>query len=542
MKTKIVLLTLLSILNLRCLAQDWHWAKSTGGLNQDGGKSICTDSNGNVYFAGQIMYPEAFFQTDTLIIVGFSDFFLAKYDGNGNELWVKQFGGYNSEGNFEYAHSLLYDANTNSVYMTGSFVGICQFGSYTLNSHSNNDKDAYIAKFDLNGNCIWAKSAGSGGNDACTGVAIYQNGSVIIGGYMPYGGTVGTINIPGGGFFAEYDNNGNCMWAKNIFNSATGAGTINIFDTDIFSEGNFTATDTVVIDTIHIPTVGYLRGKVLSRFDSAGHVKWARIFGYPEINSGWGFSMDAEGNCYIDGGFKGGYAVFGNDTIHSDTTDFFIAKYDRDGNFKWVRQSNSSLGASASSIYTDAIGNSYLTGGFSGNANFGGFNITSSAAGDGFIARYDSSGNCIGVRIIDHVGAVSITSDVNANVYITGAFKNTMDFGSTNLISHGNSDIFVAKSGVIVGIEELKAAKNNTLLIYANPTTGKCTVTVPDDFLNAQDLILTIFDNTGKIIQQRKLEMNEGKIKIDLEQEAKGIYNVTLGNGKKVYGGRVVFQ
>jgi hypothetical protein len=65
---------------------------------------------------------------------------------------------------------------------------------------------------------------------------------------------------------------------------------------------------------------------------------------------------------------------------------------------------------------------------------------------------------------------------------------------------------------------------------------------VPDEFLHEKNLVLSIFDNTDKLIQQKTLEMNEGKIKVSLEAEAKGIYNVTLSNGKKSYGGKIVFE
>jgi hypothetical protein len=33
-----------------------------------------------------------------------------------------------------------------------------------------------------------------------------------------------------------------------------------------------------------------------------------------------------------------------------------------------------------------------------------------------------------------------------------------------------------------------------------------------------------------------------GKIKVNLEQEAKGVYNVTLSNKKKSYNGTIVFE
>jgi len=102
---------------------------------------------------------------------------------------------------------------------------------------------------------------------------------------------------------------------------------------------------------------------------------------------------------------------------------------------------------------------------------------------------------------------------------------------------------YISKATAITGIVgPPKNKTNNQLLIYANPTTGKCTITVPDDFLNESNLTLSIFDNSGKLIQQKKLEMNDGKIKVDLDAEAKGIYTAVLSNGKKSYTGKIVFE
>lgn len=42
--------------------------------------------------------------------------------------------------------------------------------------------------------------------------------------------------------------------------------------------------------------------------------------------------------------------------------------------------------------------------------------------------------------------------------------------------------------------------------------------------------------------QQKTLQMNDGNIKLNLEQEAKGVYNVVLSNKKKSYKGKIVFE
>ena len=43
---------------------------------------------------------------------------------------------------------------------------------------------------------------------------------------------------------------------------------------------------------------------------------------------------------------------------------------------------------------------------------------------------------------------------------------------------------------------------------------------MPDDFVNEKNLVLSIYDNKGKLIQQKTLEMNDGNIKLNLEQDA----------------------
>jgi hypothetical protein len=501
--------------------QDWRWANGGGGTNGGGGSTICTDNSGNTYISGVLWFPEAYFKTDTLTINGFSDLFLAKYDADGNELWIKQFGGYNDLGTDDGTPRLAYDSNNNFVYMTGSFIGNCTFGQFHLNAASSSDHQIFLAKFDLNGNCIWAKSAGGSGDDACLGINIDQNGSILISGGVSNGGTFDTIQVPPGGILAKYDKNGICLWASRIVMGGTPQ-SIKIFDTDIFISGGF-PNSIISIDTINFQMSTFYHGKFLARFDSTGNVKWAKIMGGPHDNGGKDLSMDGYGNCYIAGGFRNGYAIFGNDTIRNDTTDFYLAKYDQNGNFKWVRQGNTTIYATVSGNYSDAGGNTYITGVFYGNAYLENFNISSSTLGDMFIARYDSSGYCIGVEHIGQSIGVSVTSDSDANAYITGSFRNTVNFGATTLVSHGSSDVFVAKLDQITGITETKATENNQLLIYANPTTGKCNITVPDDFMNEKNLTLCIFDNSGKRIQQKTLEMNEGKIRVDLEEEAKGI-------------------
>jgi hypothetical protein len=106
----------------------------------------------------------------------------------------------------------------------------------------------------------------------------------------------------------------------------------------------------------------------------------------------------------------------------------------------------------------------------------------------------------------------------------------------------GGKDAFVAKIDLKTAIPEYRIDGSNELFIYANPNEGKCTIDVPDDFLYENNLVLRIFDTSGKLIRQTPLVMNEGRIQLSLEQEAKGIYTATLSNNEKSYHGRIVFE
>jgi len=557
MKTKFLILAILltfhfQLLTFNCFSQNWLWAKNAGGYTYfaDYGQFICKDNNGNVYVAGLMSMPTCSFSTNTFTINGFNDLFLAKYDTSGNELWAKQFGGYNTmvsgSAKFEGAGDLVFDANTNSLYMTGWFVGSCVFGSFTLNNAGSNDVQAFIAKFDLNGNCTWAKSAGGSGDDVFGPLTVASDGSIYVTGGTPNGGIIGTISVPQGNLIAKYDNNGNCIWAKITVGYSAGGTSIKTYNSDILILG-FNAMDSFYVDTMQIQTNNY-RGYFLARFDTTGSVLQVNTYiGGPSAIGNGDMSLDENGNCYIIGNFKNGFATFNNniDTIHSsDSTHFFLAKYDANGNFKWVQQDSASLIAGGSSVFADTENNIYITGAFSGSARFGSFNVTASTSSDMFVAKYNAAGVCIGVNTAGNAFGGTVTADVGGSCYVTGGFKESSNFGSTILTSLAgdNYNIFTAKSNMITGISEVHKTANNNLLIYANPTTSRCNITVPDEFLNETNLTLSIFDNAGKLIQQQKLEMSENKIKLDLEAEAKGIYTAVLSNGKKSYTGKIVFE
>ena len=142
---------------------------------------------------------------------------------------------------------------------------------------------------------------------------------------------------------------------------------------------------------------------------------------------------------------------------------------------------------------------------------------------------------------------LSITAD-ESNIYMTGVFPLTssisanLSIGTNTFTNYGWEDIVFAKHDMITGIPNEERVMNSTLVIYSNPNKGSFRLKIPDDFKAEQQLTLCIFDNSGKLIRQQQLNMNDETLKLDVYGEAKGIYNVTLSNKKKSYSGKMIVE
>ncbi len=133
---------------------DHAWTRQFGA-NVEWGFGVATDGNGNAYLVGRTSGA-----IPGQVSAGDDDAYVRKYDPAGNELWTRQFG-------TEFADDAA-EAGTDSagnVYVSG-FVG----GTLTGQT-SSGSSDAYVRKYDSNGNVVWTKQFGSSGSDNGLGVA-----------------------------------------------------------------------------------------------------------------------------------------------------------------------------------------------------------------------------------------------------------------------------------------------------------------------------------------------------------------------------------
>ena len=363
--------------------------------------------------------------------------------------WAKSCGSVS----IEYSNATCTDANGN-VYITGTFQGSSViFGNDTLHNNAAGNLDVFIAKFDANGNVLWARSGGGTNNDYTYGICTDANDNVFIEGYSNGSSiTFDTITLNSSVnefiFIVKYDSIGNVQWGKNGRGTANyGWGICSDVAGNVYLYGNSDSySNNIIFDN---DTLGY--GAFIVKYDGGGNVVWAKnIAGHLVANDReQSMCADLSGNIYITGSVYG-TAIFGNDTL-TGTFTVFVAKYDSNGNLLWVKGAHGS--GIGNAIAADANGNIYLTGYFGTSIVFGNDTLAGQpfSAATIFIAKYDSNGNALwglspGGTYSDF--GQSICTDSSGNIFVTGYFTSPyLNFGGIPVINNniGNNDIFIAK-------------------------------------------------------------------------------------------------
>jgi hypothetical protein len=151
----------------------------------------------------------------------------------------------------------------------------------------------------------------------------------------------------------------------------------------------------------------------LTKIDSSGKVIWSRQFGTPAEEDVQWCSIDKTGNLYVTG-FTSGDLVGKN----SGKEDFFIFKYNQDGQLMWSRQFGTDSTDIAKGVYADNTGSLFITG-----VTGGKLGETSYGKDDGFIMKLDKNGNKVFTKQFGTTGndfCYSITGGKNSEILVCG--------------------------------------------------------------------------------------------------------------------------
>jgi hypothetical protein len=280
---------------------------------------------------------------------------LAKYDANGNYLWAKKMNGALDAD----AKSLALDDSGN-VIICGKFLGSVDFdpnaGSFLLNS-STTATDGFLAKYDSNGNLLFAYDFGVSQNDECLSVTLDSSNDIICTGtfrgtvdFNP-GTAVNSLTASSGSeaFILKLKNDGSFSWVKKYGGSGGGTFPLEV-KTDrsknIITAGHFKGTVNLATAPGSFPasTNANWANIYTQKLDSSGNFLWASQFGGVDSDYLGGISIDSLMNIYMGGSAQGiidldrGAGVFNlpSDPYFSQQY-IFIAKFDSLGKVVWAK-------------------------------------------------------------------------------------------------------------------------------------------------------------------------------------------------------------
>jgi hypothetical protein len=542
---KLYLVLLLTLSAINPWAQTFDWAKIEGRYAYDYGYGITTDNAGNVYAAGKYEEVNANFSGTLVPCQGNHDIWVAKYTSSGTLSWIRTAGGVTGD----YAWGVACD-NT-YVYVSGEIEGsnetITFVGSpITLTCYASND--IFVAKYDVSGNLLWARSAGGIDYEKSTSVAYDNSGNVYICGLycgiVTFGGST-TINCTSSGvadiFIAKYDANGNFQWvqhagsngrdeAKSIKCDAAG----NVYVTGMYSNGCQFGSQT--LSTYNGPWFDIF----LAKYDSNGNLQWVKTAGGDYDDVGWGVTMDNAGKIYITGEYNA--YNFEYNLTTTGMADVFVACYNTSGVLQWAKGGGGSAIDRARGIGTDGT-NIFITGQFGSTANFGSHSVTSADSSDVFIVGLNGNGDFAGAAsvggpadAVDSLGyesGIAVTANSGA-VYATGSVLDGGTFGSITPSAYTRTDVFVAKMSNLIGINEIIA--ENGIAVFPNPNTGSFTV-----YNSNAQADLSVYNIIGEEIYSRKI--TSAQEYIDIAAVSSGIYFVELKNkDDKIYRQKILIQ
>ncbi len=380
----IMLLFALNPVSFTQVNQDW--AARTDSVSAI---DIAVDKAGNVYVAGTVYHG----------ISGFN-ISLARYDPDGNQLWISE---YNGIGNgLDGSTALALDTSGN-IFVTG----------YSFRGPAATDDEIVTLKYNPDGDTLWVRHYNSPGNliDRAFALVVDEAGNSYVGGYLnnlSYGNVYGQDYIT-----IKYSPDGIQLWAAKL----------DFFDASVTAlavdaDGNVYATG-IGLD-LNVVSHDYITVKYNSSGDSLWMKHYKGLSSDPD-GKATAIAVDDSGNIYVTGYSTGSNGYY----------DYATIKYNGDGAEQWVRRFNGPVNEDdrAVGIVVDNNRNIVVTGEAS--------TVAGSYVRDFATLKYNSYGDLIWEKYYDGIGGsqdipADIAADPSGSIYITGASIGTWQSGGAN--------------------------------------------------------------------------------------------------------------
>lgn len=354
-----------------------------------------------------------------------------------------------------------------NAYVVGSFRSTNDPLTFSNSTTSLSDFNPdvftiFMAKYNKDGNLVWAKSFKSGmadgelisvdaaGNIYCTGAyrdSIRIDNTVLNGSSSQYTH-----------FLAKFTTTGNLVWAKNITSAAPGFymdysalkvdAANGILMTGSFNQSSLLLNG-IMLNNSDASATSY--DYFVTRFDANGNAVWASSGGSPDKHDfGASLCTGLQGTFYAGTMYLDTGVVINGGQIK-------VYKYNNAGTVAWAETINATSGALLGGLTCDGKGDLYLTGTYSGSIGLDSLTLDEDGGGC-FVAKYNQNGNAVWARSsksnatdisvfttgigVDQSGTVSVSGSYVYS-FLTPVSKVTFD--TTTLTLQGNRDAFLVQ-------------------------------------------------------------------------------------------------
>jgi hypothetical protein len=435
---------------------NYIFAFSLGNWSTDRIYGLTIDDSANIYISG--LYIENLDLDPSLAVATLpavtafngGSSFIARYDSIGQFDWAKslkaiipQCLGIDSSGYLIVAGNFRYTADFDPSPAVVSVTSLS--GNY----------DAFIAKYDLQGNYIFHKNFGGFNEEYITSLSLTGSGKIYITGNFQatsdFDPSPTVVNLVSSGstdaFLAAYTSTGNFVFAKKQGGTGDEGGNSIAVGTNgkVYACGYFTGTADMdgSAAVANLVSASGSRDVYLVAYDTLGNYSFSKRMGGAGWDEGYAIAMNQD-KIYMTGVFyntadMNPSAAVNNVSAGGFNQNIFIAGYDTLGN--WIF--SSSIGSSSTSLDVGydiiSVGSGFIfTGTYDGAADFDPSASTQTLPGPSqnvCFAKYTNTGGYVFAK---HMGGLydiyrpdlgnEIITDAAGNIYACGYFSDSTDF------------------------------------------------------------------------------------------------------------------
>ena len=354
-----------------------HEISTLGGTKNESGQSVVATSDGGFAVLGYSQSMDGDLLNKSNISY---DFWLIKYNFNGEQEWQKVYGGSSDDRGYDIILS-----NDNNMVILGSSKSAD--GDVSSNAGSN---DFWIAKISNSGAIIWEKSLGYNGSD--NGYSVIQT---IDNGYL----LLGVLDVTasdgeGNNRISSYRHAGGDYWAVKLDSNG-------ILEWSRYFGGNFTDTsyaacqtqggDYIIIGSSDSNDIDISNNKGtydfwIIKISSEGNLIWEKSYGGSEIDEALDITPTTDGNFIVCGNTRSNNIDVSS---NNGAADIWILKITPNGEILWEKTYGGNSFEAAKSVH-QTTDNGFI---IAGNSRSDNNDLTkNNGQNDGWIFKINQNG------------------------------------------------------------------------------------------------------------------------------------------------------